>query len=241
MHILPQHKDEFRTRKHAHWKWVGLVVLGVALTVAWFLLPVAKWAEALQAWIDHFGRWGPLIFGVIYVIAVVLLMPGSALTLAAGFAYGAWGAPLALIAATIGASLAFLIARYLAREKVCSFIQGRKKLEAVEKAVSEEGWKIVGLVRLSPLVPFNLQNYFFGVTQIPFVHYVAATFVGIIPGTLVNVYVGAIGGMASSGQVGSPLQWGFFVVGLIVSVIVAWMITRKAKQKLSEAGVDVEK
>jgi uncharacterized membrane protein YdjX (TVP38/TMEM64 family) len=241
MPILPRHKDQFRAHKHSYGKWVGLALLCVTLIVAWFLLPVGKWAGSLQAWIDHFGPWGPLVFGLIYVVAVVLLVPGSALTLAAGFAYGAWGAPLAVVAATIGASLAFLIARYMVREKVRSFMRGRRKLQAVEKAVNEDGWKIVGLVRLSPLVPFNMQNYFFGITDIPFAHYVAATFIGIIPGAVVNVYVGMIGGIMSDGAVGGPLQWSFFAVGLVVSVVVAWMITRKAKEKLSEAGVDVAK
>jgi uncharacterized membrane protein YdjX (TVP38/TMEM64 family) len=117
----------------------------------------------LRSWIDQFGAWGPRL---IYIVLVILLVPGSALTLAAGFAYGPWSAPLAVVAATIGASLAFLINRYIAQEKVCSMLQGRKKLQAVEKAVNEDGWKIVGLVRVSPIVPFNLQNYFFGITDI---------------------------------------------------------------------------
>jgi uncharacterized membrane protein YdjX (TVP38/TMEM64 family) len=238
MQTSSQNTDRSKPPRHSKWKWIGLGVLFVAAAGAWFLLPVAEWAQSLQAWVDSFGSWSPLVFGLIFVVAVVLLVPGAALSLAAGFAYGAWGLPLAVVAATIGASIAFLIARYVAQEKVRSLVQGRKKLQAVEKAVSEGGWKIVGLVRLSPLVPFNMQNYFFGITTIPFAQYAAATFIGIIPGTAVNIYVGTIGGLVSEDKAVSSLQWGFFAVGLAVSVIVVWIVTRKAKKKLADAGVD---
>jgi uncharacterized membrane protein YdjX (TVP38/TMEM64 family) len=107
-----------------------------------------------------------------------------------------------------------------------------RKFAAVDNAVTEEGWKIVVLLRLSPLVPFNVQNYLFGITDIPFPHYFAATCVGIIPGTVLFVYLGALGN-TSAGR----LEWVFFGVGLLATVTVAVLVTRKAKERLAEAGV----
>ncbi len=113
---------------------------------------------------------------------------------------------LVVVAATAGATLAFLIARHLVRQKVESLVEERPKFKAVDEAVSEDGWKIVGLLRLSPLVPFNLQNYFFGVTDVGLLPYVAATFFGIMPGTLLYVYLGTLGKAADAGFLQFPLR-----------------------------------
>jgi uncharacterized membrane protein YdjX (TVP38/TMEM64 family) len=237
MHI--SNEGKFKDgRSSKLWWGIGLGLLVLVMIIAWYFLPISDWIKALQSRIDGFGRLALPIFALAYIAAVVVLVPGSVLTIGAGLAYGAWGFPVSIVSATIGASLAFLIARYLAHGKVHALIGDRKRLKAVERAVSEDGWKIVGLVRLSPLVPFNVQNYFFGITDIPFWHYVAATFVGMIPGTVVNVYIGMLGGMASNDSNIGSLQWGFFGLGLIASIIVAYLITRKAKTKLSEIGIE---
>ncbi|MEJ7685957.1 MAG: TVP38/TMEM64 family protein [Variovorax sp.] len=132
-------------------------------------------------------------------------MPVSVLTIAAGLAFGlAIGFPLVVVSATIGAALAFLVARYLAHDKVESLLQERPKFKAIQSAVSEGGWKVVALLRLSPVLPFNLQNYFYGITDLKLLEYVAATFVGIMPGTLLYVYLGAAG-KAASGEGASTL------------------------------------
>ncbi len=107
----------------------------------------------------------------------------------------------------------------------------------VAKAVREEGWKVVVLRWLSPLVPFELQNYFFGVTDFPFRQYVVATFVGIIPGTVLYVYLGIVARMAGGGRSSGPLTWVFFGAGLLATVAVAVLITRKVKTKLKAEGV----
>ncbi len=157
------------------------------------------------------------------------------LTIAAGFAWGLWGLPIVLVAATIGASLAFLITRYAARERIRRLLETRRNLAAIDKAVAEAGWKTVALLRLSPLIPFNLQNYLFGVTAIPFPHFVAATFVGIIPGTALYTYLGALGNAVGDG---SPVKWAFFGAGLLATLIVVILVSRKARAKLREARVD---
>jgi uncharacterized membrane protein YdjX (TVP38/TMEM64 family) len=220
--------------------WIGLAALAVAATVVWLFLPVKEWTESFHDWVQGLGMWGPIVFGLTYVVAVVAFAPASALTIAGGFAFGFWAFPLVLVAATIGAALAFLVSRFFLRDRVKSLVDAHPKLKAIDRAVSEDGWKIVGLLRLSPLVPFNLQNYFFGATRVGFLPYFAATAVGIAPGTLVYVYLGTLGKEAGSEQGGGMLKWVFFGIGLAATVAVAVFVTRKAGEKLKEAGVGKE-
>src|SRR3954453_23673561 len=217
--------------------WLGVGVLLVALVLLWSLLPVRAWLEALRIWILGLGFAGVAAFVMLYIVGAVMLAPVALLTIMAGFAWGFLGLPVVLAAATMGASLAFLIARYLARERVRELMSRRRDLAALDKAVAEEGWKIVGLLRLSPLVPFNLQNYVFGATGVPFIHFVAATFFGIIPGTALYIYLGVLG--AAAGEA-SPLKWVFFALGLVATDAVTALIARKAKQKLRETGLGNE-
>ena len=221
-----------RKRRLLLWLGVGALLAGIVLL--WSLLPVAAWLEALRVWIIGLGFRGVAVFALIYIIGAVVLAPEALLTILAGFAYGFWGLPIVLVAATIGAAAAFLIARYLARERVRAAMARRRNLAAIDKAVAEEGWKIVGLLRLSPLVPFNLQNYLFGATGIPFLHFVAATFFGIIPGTALYIYFGVLGGAAGEA---SRIKWVFFAAGLVATIGVAALIARKARQKLMQAGL----
>ena len=220
------------------WLWIGLGVLLIALWLAWQLLPLSEWLHAFTSWIDRLGPWAAVIFSLAYVLGTVLLAPGAAMSIAAGLAFGGWAIPLVLVAATTGASLAFLIARHLARDTVARLMEQRPKLKAVDKAVDEEGWKVVVLLRLSPVVPFNLQNYAFGLTRIRFWTYAAATFAGIIPGTVLYVYLGMIGRVAASDGSGGPLRWLLFGAGLATTLAVAVLVTRKAKEKLRATGVE---
>ena len=224
------------------WKFIGIGIIVLALFASWFFLPVDEWMQAFNAWVQELGWVGWLVFGVIYAIATVVLFPGSILTLAAGLAFGLWGFPLVVVSATVGASLAFLVARYLARDLVANRFGGNEKFRAIDQAVAEDGWKIVGLLRLSPLIPFNLQNYIYGLTDIRFGHYVAATFFGIMPGSLMYVYFGAAGKAAlAGGDGGDPvLKWSLFGAGLIATIIVTVIISRKAKAKLDAIGLEEE-
>jgi uncharacterized membrane protein YdjX (TVP38/TMEM64 family) len=186
------------------WRSLAIVLLFMVLIIGAVLLPISDWIEALQDWIDDFGIMGPPIFFLVYIVAVIILVPGAPLAIAAGIAYGNWEISLALIAATAGASVAFLLARYVAYDKVHGLLDNKKLFKAVEKVVSDEGWRIIILIRISPIVPFNIQNYFFGVPSVRLSHYAAATFVGLIPGTIVNV---AIANIASDGFEGGILKW----------------------------------
>lgn len=222
---------------------MGRAILFLLLfaALAFWLLFASPFAalRRVQEWIDSFGFWGPAVFLLSYIVAVVVLVPGSMLALLAGLAYGMWGLPLALAAATTGASISFLIARHLLRSQVQAMIRRRLVWRAFERAVSEGGWRIVSLVRLSPVLPFNLQNYFFGVTSIPFRHYLPATLLGIVPGTTVNVSLATAGYAISAGGMAAlwhPLKLLLFTLGLAVTAIVCWTIGRRVRAILQIAG-----
>lgn len=228
-------------KKGFPWKWVILAAILLAIMAAWFLLPVDEWIKQLRGWVDGLGPWGYVIYGLIYIGATIVLAPGAPLTIAAGLIFGGWGIPLVIVSATIGACLAFLIARHLARDRVKKAIYSRPKFKAVSDVVGEDGWKIVGLMRLSPAVPFNLQNYFFGVTDVKFWHYALATFFGIMPGSALYTYLGVIGGEAGGGS-SSTLKWVFLGAGLDATIIVTVFVSKKANEKLKQRGVsDSEK
>jgi uncharacterized membrane protein YdjX (TVP38/TMEM64 family) len=121
------------------------------------------------------------------------------------------------ISATLGASAAFLVGRYFARGKVREWLVERLRYRAVDKAIGEEGWKVVALLRLSPLVPYNLMNYFCGMTQISLVTYVTAMLLGTIPVPAMYVYMGLVGHAAAGGAIGRP-QWVLLGAGLLATV-----------------------
>ena len=218
--------------------WAGLVLLLIAVLLAWFLFPIREWVQSFAAWTREFGVIGIIAFMCVYVVAVVGLAPVWPLSVASGLAFGAWGFPLVVISATIGASLAFLVARFLVRRRVTELTRKRPVLEAVDKAVAEEGWKVVVLLRLSPLVPFNLQNYFLGATEIGFFPYLAATFLGIMPGSAAYVYLGTLGRVAATGdEAGGGLKIGLLVAGLAATIALIVIVGRKAKMKLQALGL----
>lgn len=221
---------------------VAFIVIA-GLVAAWWFLPVTAWIEQFRAWVKSQGMLGYVIFAVTYAVATVLLAPGSLLTLAAGVAFGLWGFFPVLAGATLGAGSAFLIGRYLARDWVARQIKGNRVFAAIDKAIEQDGWKIVGLMRLSPLIPFILQNYFFGVTRVGFLPYLVTTFFGIMPGTLLFVWLGTLGAAAGMEQAHGNASLAKFIasgVGLAATLIVTIIVSRKAQQKLREAGVKSE-
>ena len=214
--------------------WAGVAALLIAAAIAAAWLPLAGWVAAFEGWLGGLGWRGVGLFALVYVVAAILLLPEWLLTIAAGLVYGAWGLPIVLVAATVGAGLAFLIARHFGRDVVRQMMQRRPLLAAIDGAVAAQGWKVVGLLRLSPLVPFNLQNYLFGVTAIPFWQFVAATFFGILPGAAFYLYLGILGRAATQGGAG-PLKWLFFAIGLAATVAFVIVIARAARARLGAA------
>jgi uncharacterized membrane protein YdjX (TVP38/TMEM64 family) len=194
--------------------------------------------QALQ-WIESLGYVGGLAFIGIYIISTVAFLPGSVLTLGAGVVFGVFfGAIYVFIGATLGAIAAFLVGRYVARDWIGKKIADNQKFAAIDLAVAHEGFKIVLLTRLSPIFPFNLLNYAFGVTGVSLKDYTLAS-VGMLPGTIMYVYIGSLAGdIARIGSESSPsdptIQWVIRIVGFIATIAVTIYVTRLARNALAE-------
>ena len=216
---------------HPARKWIAAIVVLVLLAAALAFLPLRDWADGLEGWLEGMGPAGIVLFALLYVVVTLTLLPAWILSVVAGAVFGIFGGfLLAWSASLAGAALAFLIARYAARERVKRYFKRHKTLQAVDKALHTGGWKVVGLLRLSPVIPFTAQNYFFGVTKVTLVQFMTGTALGVIPGTLVETWLGATGRAASGG--GSPAQWALLGVGIAATVAATWYVGRVAKRRL---------
>jgi uncharacterized membrane protein YdjX (TVP38/TMEM64 family) len=192
-------------------------------------------ASAL-AWTAAAGLAGQAAFVGLYVLACVAFLPGSALTLGAGAAFGLWkGFVLVSIGSTVGAWASFLVGRYLLRDWVSRRLEKVPAFAAVSGAVGQEGWKVVLLTRLSPVLPFNLLNYGYGLTTVGAGEYALASWIGMMPGTFLYVYLGAAAGEAARGGSRSrtPAEWALYGAGLAATAVAAWLVGRTAKRALS--------
>ena len=232
-------------------KWIGLALVVAGLFVAARLLPLDEWIAHLQGWVESFGPWGMVVYIGIYILAALLFVPGSAMTLAAGPLFGLGLGTLAVsVASTTAAGLAFLIARYLARDAVAARAAGNAKFEAVDRAIGNKGWRIVALLRLSPAMPFSLGNYLYGLTSIRFWPYLLASWVAMLPGTFMYVYLGyaaaeglsaASGGPGAAGGAASTGKLALMVVGLVATVAVTIYVTVLAMRAVrAETEIDRE-
>ena len=213
----------------------SIIVMILSILLIMRTLPMEAVRQELERWIGQLGVWGPTVFAAIYIAATVCFVPGSLLTLAAGAVFGLWSGFLVVSAASVtGAALAFLIARYIARSKIERMAKNNPKFGAIDEAISEGGWKIVGMLRLSPAIPFNLQNYLYGLTDVKFWTYVWASWIAMIPGTFMYVYLGHVAGAAAAGGDRNLGQWVMLGIGCIATVAVTIYITRLAKKKLDE-------
>ena len=174
-------------------------------------------AVALESWVKDAGVLGPILFMAIYAVAAVLFLPGSVITLVGGALFGpVLGTLYNLTGATIGACLAFLVARYLASDWVAAKTGGR--LKQLIQGVENEGWRFVAFVRLVPLFPFNLLNYALGLTRIRFLHYLLATYICMLPGAIAYTYLGYAGREAVAGGEGL-IQKGLLALALLALVV----------------------
>lgn len=198
--------------------------------------------ESALLWIKDLGAIGVLVYMVVYNLATIFFIPGSLLTLGGGAIYGVfWGSVYVFLAATIGATLAFLIGRYAARNWIEHQIEGNNKFQAIETAIAKEGLKVVLLTRLSPIFPFNLLNYALGVTRVSLKDYVLGS-VGMIPGTVLYVYIGSlagdiarIGSQTTLSPQAQTAQWVIRIVGFVATVAVTLYITRLARTALAQS------
>jgi uncharacterized membrane protein YdjX (TVP38/TMEM64 family) len=221
-------------------KWVAGVVGVAALGAALLLLPLDRWLLALVETMREAGGTGALLYVVAYVVACVLLLPGSVLTLAAGFAYGPLlGTLLVMVASMLGACTAFVLGRTVLRGRIERRLADQPRFAAVDRAVAAQGFKVVLLLRLSPLFPFNVLNYALGLTRVRLRTYALASLIGMFPGTLLYVYLGSLvtsaaqlasGQRPQGGPYGQLLFWG----GLAATVLATVLITRSARRALAQ-------
>lgn len=204
-----------------------------------------EWLRNALQWIDSLGAVGAIVFILLYIIATVAFLPGSILTLGAGVVFGVvLGSFYVFIGATLGATAAFLVGRYLARSWVAKKIEGNNKFRAIDEAVGKEGLKIVLLTRLSPIFPFNLLNYAYGITGVSLKDYVIGS-VGMIPGTIMYVYIGSLAGsLAKVGTEAQPanstVQWAIRIIGFIATVAVTVYVTKIARKALEAEVLESE-
>jgi uncharacterized membrane protein YdjX (TVP38/TMEM64 family) len=214
-----------------------LVLGGIAAAV---LLgrAVGGYVPEFARWVASLGAWGPIAFIAGYIIACVAFIPGLVLTLAAGAIFGWIGVAYVFAGAVLGATAAFLIARYVARRAVERRLEGNPRFAAIDRAIAREGRKIVTLLRLSPAFPFNLLNYALGLTSVSLPDYLLAM-IGILPGTLLYVYAGKVLGdvAALAGGAAAPKGPAYYAVlglGLAATIAGTAVVTRTARRALAE-------
>lgn len=219
----------------------ALIVLAAAIgsTLLYRDEVTAQFTQHLEQ-VQDLGYWGPILLAAAYVPACLFFVPGTLLTLAAGYAFGPLLGTITVSAGSIaGASAAFFAGRYLARDWVEERVRRHPKFRAIDQAVAEQGFKIVLLTRLSPAFPFNLLNYAYGLTRVRFRDYLLASWIGMLPGTAMYVYLGSlIKNVADliAGKVERTTgQNVLFIVGLIATIVVTVYITRVARKALAQA------
>lgn len=221
---------------------VIFVVVVIALLTAAATLPIVDWVRWLLTWVEENRAVSWAVFIVVYIVATVFLVPGSLLTLGAGFVFGLpIGFVIVSFASVAGASCAFLVGRFFVRGWVEDKLVNMPRFNALDRAVGEKGWLIVLLTRLSPAFPFNLLNYALGITQVRFTHYVLASWLGMIPGTVLYVYFGSVAlniaelfsGNLPESDASVWLFYGGLTATLVLTVVVTRFATRALNAELS--------
>jgi uncharacterized membrane protein YdjX (TVP38/TMEM64 family) len=221
---------------------IALAAAAVAVFLAAVvLLPLKQWTLWFIEWVRGLGTIGVLVYIFVYVAAAVLMFPASLLTLAAGFLYGPlWGTLLVSPTSVLAATLAFLLGRSVARDWIKHRIETNPRFSAIDAAVGENGAKVVFLLRLSPIFPFTLLNYSLGLTRVRLRDFIVASFLGMLPGTFLYVYLGSsVANLAAlaSGKAtrGGPWEHVLFWGGLAATVLVVTLVTRTARQALNRS------
>ena len=213
------------------WFWGCLILIGIILCQIQFNL-IQTIPKIIQ-WIESLGIIGMSLFVLVYILACIFLIPGSPLTVGAGAVFGFWtGLILVSVGSTLGAVAAFLISRYLARGFIEKKIDKSHKFSAMDMAIKREGWKIIFLARLSPIIPFFLLNYALGLTKIRLRTYIISSWAGMIPGTVLYTYIGSLGKTILTTEK-SLADWVILGAGLIATVSVTLIISKIAKRSLA--------
>ncbi len=226
---LTEASSETSSERSGLWRPLILIAAIVLIIVLARVFEADKYLGSLRDWIDGLGSWGPVVFILIYAVAVVAAIPGVALTVIAGALFGsAIGIAVVSIAATLGASLAFLVARYFARDAIARWLSGKETFRRLDEMTETHGATIVALTRLVPIFPFNLLNYGFGLTRVPFWTYVFWSWLCMLPGTVLYV-VGADAVTKAVTQ--GEIPWGL-VLGVAAAAVLLTVLVRFARAKL---------
>ncbi|MEA2163321.1 MAG: hypothetical protein QOK37_1448 [Thermoanaerobaculia bacterium] len=218
-------------------KIAAALLIIAAIVIVFRILPVADWLRAFQTYVRGLGALGYVLYIAVYAVCVVAFIPASILTVGAGAIFGFVGGTIVVvIGATLGAALAFLLARTVMRKRVEAMTAKNPKFRALDRAIEKEGVKIVFLLRLAVVFPFTWINYACGLTAIPFWRYVAATFFGILPATAAFVFAGTAATNATTSS--SSITRAVYIAGGIVAIIVSILIGRIANRAIKRAGVD---
>jgi len=218
-------------KKALWWRPVVLVLVIATLLVLGHVFGLGERLGALRHWIKSLGAWGPVVFVLTFAAAAVMAIPGSILAVAAGALFGSFlGVIVDSIGSTLGASLAFLVARHFARDSVAHWLSGNEKFRRIDQLTARRGAMIVGLTRLVPLFPYDLLNYAFGLTSIPFRTYLFWSWLCMLPGTVLYVTGSdALFRMFSKEEV----SWGLIATILVAAAVVTFLI-RYARRRLNE-------
>lgn len=224
-------------RDRAPFRAAFLAGAAIILVLALVLLPAREWTTALLAWVGARGPWSAVLLGVLWVPAAVVFMPGSLLTLGTGFLLGlGWGLVVVSIGSTLGATAAFLVGRRLGRDWIQDRMGGHERLRGVDGAIAREGLKVVVLLRLSPLIPYNALNYALSLTGVGLRDFVIGSWMGMLPGTVLYVALGAGArslAAAISGAGERPAAWiALGAVGLAATAAAVWLVARAARRAL---------
>lgn len=221
----------------ARWILVGFVLVGGATALV-ISLGAQDEVRRLLEWTDAQGAAAPLVFVVVMALVVFFVLPGVIFTTGAGFVFGVVaGTACVVVGTTLGAALAFLAARYAFGSRAREFVLSRARLRVVGDALGRHGWKVVLLTRLIPFFPGKLSNYFFGVTPVSLSGFVGGTFLGVIPFSLHNVYLGSIAAdVATAGSGRGPeslIEWVFYGAGFLATAVAALYLARRAMRALA--------
>ncbi len=228
-----------------NWRWAAVVIVAILATAALFHLPeLREWLGDLAEWVRVHRVEGAVVVAAIYIPAAVLLVPGSLLTLAAGFALGLFLGTVAVsVGSTLGACAAFWAGRTLARGWIEKKVAASPRFQALDRGVAREGFQIVLLTRLSPVFPFTLLNYAFSLTRVRFRDYALASWLGMLPGTIMYVYLGSAAGnlaeLLAGQRTPSPGEQVLFVFGLLATIAVTILITRLARAALRAKAEEI--
>ena len=228
---------EGQAKANGKWRLIILLLAVVAALVLAKVFGLGERMGELRGWIESLGPWGPVVFVLLYIVAVVAMLPGSALTLAAGALFGSViGVAVVSVGATLGAGAAFLVSRYFARDAAANWLGKNEKFRQLDQLTEKHGAIIVALTRLVPIFPFNLLNYGFGLTRVPFRTYLFWSWLCMLPGTFLYVVgADAVTKGVAQGKVPWPL-----VGGVAVAAAILTMLVRFARRKLDDGAARKE-